>query len=94
MLEKTGSPETRNRIAEQRQPPSLICMLCTAKWPEVRTASDFARNLIKTSWPRTPDMIGNDRAQLWNAALSAYIAKTCPQCCKFSAVSPGADLPE
>ena len=27
MLEKLGSPETRNRIAEQRQPPSLICMM-------------------------------------------------------------------
>src|ERR1700721_3233426 len=27
MLEKIGSPEMRNRIAEQRQPPSLICMV-------------------------------------------------------------------
>jgi hypothetical protein len=94
MLEKTGSPETRNRIAEQRQPPSLVCMLCTAKWPEVKTASDFARNLIKTSCPRTPDMIENNRAQLGNGGLSAYIGERCPQCCKFSAVSPEADLPE
>ena len=27
ILENVGSPEMRKRIAEQRQPPSLICMV-------------------------------------------------------------------
>src|ERR1700721_1985355 len=39
MMEKIGSPEMRNRIAEQRQPPSLICMVPPCFDSVVRSAA-------------------------------------------------------
>jgi hypothetical protein len=33
MLEKTGSPEMRKRIAEHRQPPSWICIFSPRSTP-------------------------------------------------------------
>src|ERR1700721_3956589 len=39
MMEKIGSPEMRNRIAEQRQPPSLICMVSPCFDSVVRSAA-------------------------------------------------------